>query len=197
MYGTQKDYADIIGISPTLLARYLNGASLPGAEVLKKVMLTGVSVNWLLGGEGIMFANNEAGFALRDNFEKYNIEPQTNPYGRIKKWIKQNYGSLKNFALLLNLDYDEIHNMLYNDVITTPAFIKQMRRAGCSINWIISGDGDPYASNPVGKILKSEFENLRDWELLERQELEDAMPEEILELVKTAIDREEEDSSDD
>jgi hypothetical protein len=47
--------------SVTQLKKYLAGQNLPGAGVLTKISLYGYSVNWLLTGDGSMFADTEAG----------------------------------------------------------------------------------------------------------------------------------------
>lgn len=47
--------------SITQLKNYMNGVNLPAAPILAAISKYGYSVNWLLTGEGSMFADTEAG----------------------------------------------------------------------------------------------------------------------------------------
>jgi transcriptional regulator with XRE-family HTH domain len=48
-----KDFAEALGMPPSSLqSSYFNGRSLPGAELLLKLMNLGCDCNWLLTGDG-------------------------------------------------------------------------------------------------------------------------------------------------
>ncbi|MBA3522496.1 MAG: helix-turn-helix domain-containing protein, partial [Gemmatimonadales bacterium] len=48
-----RKWADQLGLSPSLLSSYLNGGRLPNTETLRAISdRTGVSLDWLLFGEG-------------------------------------------------------------------------------------------------------------------------------------------------
>ncbi|MBI9070325.1 MAG: helix-turn-helix transcriptional regulator [Melioribacteraceae bacterium] len=49
-YGTLKNLADEMEISPQQLQQYISGKREPGSKVLVKLLKLGCDINWLLGG---------------------------------------------------------------------------------------------------------------------------------------------------
>lgn len=59
-------FAEAIGIRSSQLSRYLKqDAQMPQRDVLVKLAALGCNLHWLLTGEGVMTADNEAGRALK------------------------------------------------------------------------------------------------------------------------------------
>ena len=55
-YKTMTAFASAVGLKPASLTYYLNNQRVPGGEVLERFRQAGVSVDWLLSGEGEMEA---------------------------------------------------------------------------------------------------------------------------------------------
>lgn len=49
-YGTLKELANALEISPQQLHQYVSGSREPGAKILAKFLRIGCDINWLLGG---------------------------------------------------------------------------------------------------------------------------------------------------
>jgi len=49
-YGTLKNLADAMDISPQQLQQYVGAKREPGAKILSKLLKAGCDINWLLGG---------------------------------------------------------------------------------------------------------------------------------------------------
>lgn len=62
---SRPDLARAVGRTPDSLSSYFKKDSIPGGEFLAALWGIGISSDWLLTGEGTMYANNEAGKALR------------------------------------------------------------------------------------------------------------------------------------
>lgn len=60
-YKIQKEFAEFTKISAQQVNNYVTGRSKPSIDVLEKFVRAGLNSNWLLTGEGIMFADNIAG----------------------------------------------------------------------------------------------------------------------------------------
>ncbi len=151
VYGTQKKFACQVNISRTILNRYIADINLPGADVLYKFKKAGMSIDWLLDGSGSMFARD---FQMQYSNKEDTEQLQDLPHRRIKKWINKNYGSLENFAIIMNIDYYLMENFLENESVPDPNFTNILRMAGCNIRWLSTGEGDEYANNNIGQILR-------------------------------------------
>jgi hypothetical protein len=64
-FGSRPNLARAINKKPQTLNGYYQKDSIPGGEFLASLRELGISSDWLLSGEGSMFASNEAGRALR------------------------------------------------------------------------------------------------------------------------------------
>ncbi|MGA2296577.1 MAG: helix-turn-helix transcriptional regulator [FCB group bacterium] len=154
-YKTQKEFAEKANIDITALNRYLSGKVSPGVDVLNKFNIAGVSIDWLINGTGSMYAKNPKGYELSNHTEIQEIIDTSTPYKRIIKWINENYGSLNNFALLMDINLEDLKNTLYENVVPDLSFITILNRSGCNTDWILTCEGSMYANNPIGEILKS------------------------------------------
>lgn len=63
--GTMKDFAEALQMKPPALQSYLNGRSKPGFPIMNRLLSLGCNLNWLMSGDGNMFADNPAGKALK------------------------------------------------------------------------------------------------------------------------------------
>lgn len=156
-YGNKRNFAEILGVRYSTLSKYISGSVTLSINELTLLKKSGMSLNWLIDGEGPMFANNKNGVTLRKRISNEEIE-LNRPNGRIKYWIKQNYETLENFAVALNLDFDEIYNVLYHDMVMSVSFINILKKAGCNMNWVLTGEGTKFENNPTGIILNYEDE---------------------------------------
>ena len=68
VFKSQRALASAMNISPQTLTPYMTGNSKPGWEIITKLWNVGCSIDWLITGEGDMFANNEAGEKHRAKF---------------------------------------------------------------------------------------------------------------------------------
>ena len=58
-YSTQREFAEAVGINSTTLYRYMKGISKPTLNILAKMQNSGLSINWLLSGEGSMYSKKK------------------------------------------------------------------------------------------------------------------------------------------
>jgi transcriptional regulator with XRE-family HTH domain len=62
LFVSQKQFAIELGISPATLNQYIKGKNMPGGDLLSKIALLDVSINWLLTGKGDMQLTIEKAF---------------------------------------------------------------------------------------------------------------------------------------
>ena len=53
---TQRDFAAVLGVGFRSWQGYENGSNKPGSDVLRSISLLGFNINWVLMGEGLMYA---------------------------------------------------------------------------------------------------------------------------------------------
>ncbi len=58
-YGKINDFADSLGMGAPNVQAYMRGARKPGSAVLQKIQKLGCNLDWLLTGEGEMYAVND------------------------------------------------------------------------------------------------------------------------------------------
>lgn len=77
---SQTDLSKMINISRPALSEYIRGKKIPSITVVIKIALaTGISLNWLLLGEGEMLLSKEQ--------KNLFISPNDQPKEKIKRWI--------------------------------------------------------------------------------------------------------------
>ena len=155
LYGSQKIFAKVVGISRPVLNRYIQGQNQPGADCLAKFQEAGLSIDWLLNGNGKMLNDNSSLVKELNESDNYNMLPQS----RLKKWILDNFDSLENYAFLINYDLRVLENILNIDYLPDVDFINLVAQSGCSILWLSTGEGEQYENNYLGMILKMRKEN--------------------------------------
>jgi hypothetical protein len=75
VYDSVKEYALAIKMAPPNLQKYMNNEREPGSTVLRKLYALGCNINWLLSGQGEMFADNEVGRHLQPRANGAVAEP--------------------------------------------------------------------------------------------------------------------------
>ena len=149
-YGSHKEFAEKVGITPYTLSRYINDKGIPVTDILLRFLDLGMSVDWLLTGIGEMTLYQKS----KDEENDEEDEEVTLPRERVYEWIVENYGSLEHFATVINLNLNSVNNILKHNFILDPEFIALMRAAGCNIKWLSTGEGTKYAHNTAGMVLK-------------------------------------------
>lgn len=64
-FKNKKEFAEQIGISQQHLSAYLTGKRVPALDLLSRFHQVGMSIDWLISGEGSDIANSEGGEKLR------------------------------------------------------------------------------------------------------------------------------------
>lgn len=79
--GTQRAFAEKIGINPTHFSKQLNGKAKITAFLINKIVdRFGVSFDWLCGGEGVPFADDSTRASLRKGVPVYDIDVTAGNY---------------------------------------------------------------------------------------------------------------------
>ncbi|MDA3844211.1 MAG: hypothetical protein PF588_07590, partial [Candidatus Kapabacteria bacterium] len=158
----RKIFANSIGMFANNVYRYINSNTTPSYDKLIKFQEAGLSIDWLVSGVGDMFADNSKGMELKEKYESLESNESRKPFDRLKKWIARNYGSLQDFSIIMNTDYREAHDILYDEFFMAPEFIKLLDRAGCNIDWVLTDEGSEYSNSPVGHILKENRDKIEE-----------------------------------
>ena len=153
-YGSQKNFAELIGIKLSALNRYISDSSNPGLDVLRKFKNAGLSIDWLIDGSSSMYASKSSSRPININNESNNEKTSNTPYFRIKQWIIENYESIENYAVIMNFNYKDLMNILNNELVPDPSLVQGVVRAGCNLSWLATGEGSKYGNNPAGLLLK-------------------------------------------
>jgi hypothetical protein len=75
VYRSVKEFAEAVKMAPPNLQKYMNDDREPGSGVLRKLYSLGCNINWLLTGQGPMFADNEVGRTIKANPRGLVAEP--------------------------------------------------------------------------------------------------------------------------
>lgn len=77
VYSSIKEFAQAVKMAPPNLQKYMNDEREPGSGILRRLYDIGCNINWLLTGNGNMFADNEIGRSLRPRVQGNTIgEPE-------------------------------------------------------------------------------------------------------------------------
>ena len=82
---------------------------------------------------------------------------------KLKKWAKNNYGSLKKLAEIL--EFSPVNLSMYAKDKRDPGapFLRKIRKLGCDINWLLEEDGKECINEPNQPYgLEAEIERLRE-----------------------------------
>lgn len=153
-YPNQVNFADYCKINSNLITRYITHRNVPHVDTLQVFFEAGVSIDWLLSGSGSMFANNKTGNHLRQKYLQGDFSAMDTNISRVQQWIEINYTSLQNFSLTMDYDYIALSQFFENRQILDLKFSNLLIKAGCNLNWILTGNGDMFANNLCGDMLR-------------------------------------------
>ncbi len=188
-YGSYTNFCEISEIDHSTISRLISGKNTPRSEVLSKMYDSGLNINWVLTGEGSMFAENNRGFELNKKYKKklskdnlYKIKY------RIESWIFENFDSIESFAKEAELEVDFIESELKRFTSPKPKLIRGINKSGCSVEWIMKGEGSPFTNSPSGLILKTRKGSSSEFPDGEEDEIRVHYYKKIYELVKRAVE---------
>jgi hypothetical protein len=170
-YGKQTIFAELINIDKATLNKYILDKHFPGGEVLVKFYQAGMSIEWLFDANGSMFANNEVGQSLRTNYKNKMGENSISPITRLKEWIIGHFESIDAFAVTIDENYIELHDLLSGNYLADIDLLTKISEAGCNFHWLTTGEGSKYSDNVNGRKLESkkidpaiqfDFQNSKD-----------------------------------
>jgi len=58
---SRAEFAEMLGMSPQMLSKYLNAVRLPLPEIMNRIRRLGCNINWLLNGDGEMMVPKQEG----------------------------------------------------------------------------------------------------------------------------------------
>ena len=85
IYETQFEACRSLDIQPSTLYRYMAGTNSPSADFLMKLAETGLSISWMLTGEGSMYADSLVGQSLRSKHDQERSTAQPNGHSSIRR----------------------------------------------------------------------------------------------------------------
>jgi transcriptional regulator with XRE-family HTH domain len=99
-YENQKKFAERTGINYTYVSQLVKGLKNPGSDMLNLIYDSGCSIDWLLYGEGDMYAGNDAGMYLAEqhgyNKQKDKTEEMYDMMKDLSSFIKE--GMIRDFG---------------------------------------------------------------------------------------------------
>ncbi|MFA6571694.1 MAG: helix-turn-helix transcriptional regulator [Bacteroidota bacterium] len=152
-YESQTFFAKLICVDRTYLNRIINDKISPGLDILSKLNLSGISLEWLLNGNGSMYSANAVGEKLRKKVIESKGSAGNDTNDRAISWISENFDNLENFCKIYHLDYDKSFNIIYELAMPDLEYLEILNQAGCNINWLHTGQGSRFETNPAGTIL--------------------------------------------
>ena len=194
VYGSQRKFAEAANISESTVSKYIKDRITPNIETLIVFQKSGLSIDWLLSGNGQMLIKSHK--VQSDKDSEGNLRDVL-PHEKLRMFIMDNFNSLENFALLMNMNLRTLENFLDNNLIPDMNFMNKLRMCGCSINWLINDEGDEYADNYIGTILRNRNKKKTDFtpeEKLDLRKINDLTTIEFYDFIKFAI-REEKNKS--
>lgn len=77
--------AHLVGENRDKIANYESGRAGVPARVLKELYLRGININYIISGEGDIFAGNDAGKLLKQKIDSKSIQTKAKLIGKINK----------------------------------------------------------------------------------------------------------------
>jgi hypothetical protein len=145
-------FAELFGISPTMINNYLIGVG-DLQKLSRRMVHLGFSSDWLYTGLGGM--HNKAVETFDPALEnELNIDDMNR---RINEWINKAFLSIQDFGIETSLDYALISDSIANSKLLSYSIIKKLKTIGLSYEWAITGNGSMFAENRNGKKLKHRY----------------------------------------
>jgi len=110
-YNSQKKFAEILGVDEASVSRWIKNKSKPSREMVEKLYEMGCSSDWLLYGEGDMYAGNDAGMYLA---EQHGYQKQKDKTEEMYDMIKETNRLLKE-GLIRDFGKKAAANSKYGD----------------------------------------------------------------------------------
>lgn len=148
------------GMAPPGLYAYFNNKTKPGAHVLMRLHEIGYSIEWLLTGEGRMFANNDAGRQLqREAAGIEDVETPTNVGARLKLFTDLELFGADNLAEKIGKPVKEVEAYFADKRELKTSVLRTIAELGCNLNWLLTGEGEMRISAlqrqiPFGNLLR-------------------------------------------
>ncbi len=149
--GGVNKLADEWGMAAPGLYNYFKGRTKPGTEVLQRLYQMGIGLEWLITGNGLIFANNDAGRRLRNNYAKEEkIElPKDDVHSRLRYFASTNFESTEEFGKQLGKTESEI-KPFFESRKPTISMLEDLASLGCNTNWLLQGAGFDINPHPGG-----------------------------------------------
>lgn len=167
-YNSQIQFAEVTGINQNVISRYINEKSSPSIEVLYRMKIGGISIDWLIDGTGTMYSDTPNGRKLFAQEINSSVSKEK-PYDRIKTWIVENYQTIEKFIIQFNLDHQDLMKMFNENSVLEPRLLAILKAAGCKLEWIVWGEDNSEitgtnfsVSNKIMKADKSQSVNQSD-----------------------------------
>lgn len=109
-YSEVREFAAALEVSPSTASMWFGAKKIPGGESLEKILTAGCSLDWLVGGIGDMFADNEAGRKHREKLNLPNLEKDEIESITYEKMVQVPF--VKDLRILLREDIKEIINSM-------------------------------------------------------------------------------------
>ncbi len=137
---SQKAMAEKIAIPTTTISKYETGLIKPSAEILSKIGIMGVNLNWLLSGVGPMIIPQD----------KYGFpEEQRREIGaRIKEARMASGRSEREWAEALNVDVETYRRIEEGEEEPERRAFSFFFGDGIARNWLFYGTGEMYSESP-------------------------------------------------
>ncbi len=141
MVGGVKKFSNEWGMAAPGLYNYFKGKTKPGADVLNRLYHLGFGLDWLVTGNGMMFANNEAGRRMRLKYiQKNRIESGEDVHTRLRYFAEANFESIEDFAGMLGKTAEDIQPYFESRKPGT-GMLEDLAELGCNLNWLLLGTG--------------------------------------------------------
>lgn len=161
---SKAEYAESVGVNPNTVTNYLNDRTSPPLSVLRATYQMGCNLNWLITGDGSVYA---------DNFMGSIVARKTDGEEMVTDEMSRKYENAKRKALE-SLDDEAIGQLMrrffYNMVLTVDHLENEpqmKRRIGHFLNGNLENNFDPFAPPPP--TLNEERENYRIQRLQESE----------------------------
>ncbi len=145
---SQKDFSELIGISPNVLNNYVKGRRNPSLDVLQRILkFTYCNLNWLLTGEGDMYLNKENNKAesLGSSLVKRGAGLRLRRIRKDMKLTQVEFSQKFSVSRKQLSKYETDLNRL-PDIL-----LDSLHRFGINLNWLLTGEGDMYLNKENNK----------------------------------------------
>jgi hypothetical protein len=172
---SRPDFARAVGKSPDTLRGYFIKDSKPGSDFLLEILQLGYNPNWLISGEGSMYADNESGKALQRKADGMNGVPKKNqmPEWAMTKAIQKKerlqtvqtiLGGLEKMSMIFGMPAEDVEKYIEGENGRVYLW-QEASKLGFSLDWLMMGMFPYHNNSEEGLALKEavETDTLGDW----------------------------------